>query len=117
MLEVLKSLVETAKPYFLKITPISGLIATSLELFMRMCLQGRHCPRSVAGVARGLQSPLANVVLATLVQSRLVAVPPAGWQRWCYILRRTMHLNLSQFVQPTPSSEGKNPLAFNTFNE
>lgn len=78
MPEVLKSLLETAKPYFLKITPTLGLIATS-ELFFRMCLQGRHCHRSAAGVALGLQSPLANVVLAALVQSRLMAVlPPEG---------------------------------------
>lgn len=45
-----------------------------------MCLQGRHCHRIVADVALGLQSPLANVVLATLVQSRLMAVPPSEWQ-------------------------------------
>lgn len=80
MLEVLKSLLEIAKPYFLKITPTLGLTATSSELFFRMCLQGRHCHRSAAGVALGLQSPLANVVLAALVQSRLMAVLPPEWQ-------------------------------------
>lgn len=78
MLEVLKSLLEL-KPYFLKITPTSGLTAISSELFFRMCLQGRHRHRSAAGVALGLQSPLANV-LAALVQSRLMAAPPPEWQ-------------------------------------
>lgn len=75
-----------------------------------MCLQGRHCHRIVADVALGLQSPLANVVLATLVKSRLMAVPPFEWQ--LVLLLEEDIADMAEVQVQTPSSEGKKPFGF-----